>query len=142
MIYFREKEYSALDYNYDETDSLKRMKDSDILSQQKKSNSNLNLDVAKNAALAGVSGVALGKLGSVMGQNKVGNFARSVGKFSGKRGITAGVVAAGVTLAAQRKQRKQNEFYNDRLHYAQRQALRREKQDFRDNMTYREGYTY
>jgi endonuclease YncB( thermonuclease family) len=52
----------------------------------------------------------------------------------------AGALAAG--MAKNRKQRKENNFYNDRLAYAQRQAKRREKADWKQNMTGREGYTY
>ena len=40
------------------------------------------------------------------------------------------------------KKRKDRTFYNDRLEYAQRQARRREKKDWKENMTQREGYTY
>ena len=142
MIQFKEKQYSnQLNYDYGETDSLRQMKDSDILSQQKKTNSGLNGEVAKNALIAGAAGVGLGKLGSVVG-GRVGKTASAIGKFSGKRGLVAGAVAAGLTLASQKKQRKQNEFYNDRLDYAKRQAVKRERADFRNNMTFREGYTY
>ena len=124
MVKFKEKSYSN-QLNYDETDSLKRMKDSDILSQQKKTNGNLNMKVAKNTAIAGVVGAGVGKLAGRPGL-----------------GLAAGLVTSGITLAKQKKQREQNEFYNDRLEYAQRQAQRREHKDFRDNMTFREGYTY
>jgi hypothetical protein len=136
MIKFIEKQYSG-QLNYDETDSLKKMKDSDILSQKKRSNSNLNAKVAGTAA--GVGGVAYGAgrlAGALKGKPGVGKVLGVAG------GITSALLAGSAVKHSQRDQRKQNSFYNDRLEYAQRQAVRRENRDFRDNMTFREGYTY
>ena len=61
----------------------------------------------------------------------------------GKYGALIGGVSAGIYAMNQRnKQAKANQFYNDRLEFAQRQAKRREKIDWKTNMTQREGYTY
>jgi hypothetical protein len=46
-------------------------------------------------------------------------------------------------MASKRSQEKaENSWYNDRLEYAQRQARRREKKDWKANMTERDGYSY
>ena len=50
-------------------------------------------------------------------------------------------MAAGA-LRRKGKADKENKFYNNRLEYAQRQALRREHADWKANMTQREGYSY
>ena len=44
--------------------------------------------------------------------------------------------------ARRSKEQADNEFYNRRLEYAQRQAKRREKADWKSNMTQRDGYSY
>ena len=52
------------------------------------------------------------------------------------------LIGAGIAYSKGRKQAEENEFYNKRLQYAQKQALRREKKDWKTNMTQRDGYSY
>ena len=67
---------------------------------------------------------------------------RGAAKF-GKAGAMIGGLTAGVMAYNKgSKQAKDNEFYNQRLEYAKRQALRRERADWKTNMTQREGYSY
>ena len=130
---------------YDDTDNLKRMKDSDILAEKKKQPS----ITGAHMATAGLGGaLAGGAIGSVVG---IGKGTGSVLKASrwakvpkaGKAGL---IVGAGVGLAAtaskRSKEKAENSWYNRRLEYAQRQAKRREKADWKANMTQRDGYSY
>ena len=132
MIKFKQKIYTQ----WDQTDQLKQMKDSDILAEKKRSNTSLNMDTLKKTALgAGVGALAGGVIGGI----------RKSGTFAG--GARTGAIIAGlgtglVSAINNRQQKKENNFYNDRLKYAQRQALRREKKDWKNNMTNRDGYTY
>lgn len=139
---------------WDETDNLKRMKDSDILAEQKRSTSptvsSVSDTLASTAtgavagatalgAAKGLSG-AFGKAATVGG--KMGNAWKGL-KSGGKWGALAGGVIAGtMALNKHNKQAEDNKFYNKRLEYAQRQAKRREKADWKSNMTQREGYSY
>ena len=119
---------------YDETDNLKRMKDSDILAEEKKKSPGYK-SVLRDAAL-GVAGGAV--LGGALGLRKGGNF---------RRGLKTGAVLGGLAMGAAglRKKNKEDEerdFYNRRLEYAQRHARRRERIDWKANMTQRDGYSY
>jgi hypothetical protein len=135
---------------WDETDNLKRMKDSDILAEKPKSTT-----VGTGAAIkAGAVGTAIGlgtgaAIGGVKGGIKpaagMGRMA-SIGKGMKSAGI-AGAVIGGIGASAlaynkAKKQQQENQFYNQRLAYAKRQALRREKKDWKTNMTQRDGYSY
>ena len=61
----------------------------------------------------------------------------------GKTGlVVGGLLAGGMALRNRNKKAEDNEWYNKRLNYAQRQARRREKTDRRTNMTQRDGYSY
>ena len=132
MIKFKQKVYTQ----WDQTDQLKQMKDSDILAEKKRSNTSLNVDTLKKTALgAGVGALAGGVLG---GLKKGGTFAGGANKGAILAGLGTGLVSA----IQNRQQKKENNFYNDRLEYAQKQALRREKKDWKNNMTNRDGYTY
>lgn len=132
MIKFKQKVYTQ----WDQTDQLKQMKDSDILAEKKRSNTSLNVDTLKKTALgAGVGALAGGVLG---GLKKGGTFAGGANKGAILAGLGTGLVSA----IQNRQQKKENNFYNDRLKYAQKQALRREKKDWKNNMTNRDGYTY
>lgn len=140
MMRIKRKLYTV----YDDTDNLKRMKDSDILAEKPRAAS------VNPGAIAGmaVGGAALGGLsGSVIGaatKNKVvgSSFKSKMGR-GGKKGLLIGGLAAGALAAGMyKKQSDENKFYNNRLQYAQRQAKRREKQDWKSNMTQREGYSY
>lgn len=127
---------------YDDTDNLKRMKDSDILAEKPKTAPGFG-----NVAVGALGGAALGgTLGATAGafsKRKPGqSILNKMGK-SGKTGmILGGLVAGGMALHNRNKQAKDNEWYNNRLSFAQRQAKRREKKDWKTNMTQRDGYSY
>jgi len=129
MIILRQKGFTK----YDETDQLKKMKDSDILAEKKKKNN------YGRTVTSGLNGAALGAgIGAVAGK---------LAKKGAGRGAAIGAAAgaglgAAVNLAAGSKKRRENREYNDRLEYAQRQARRRESADWKSNNTTREGYTY
>lgn len=128
---------------YDDTDRLKQMKDSDILAEKKKKGPGYG----QVAGAAGAGVVAGGVVGGLTGGaaglfRKGGSMVRGASKY-GKAGmLIGGTIAAGVALHKRNKEAKGTQFYNDRLEYAQRQARRREKKDWKTNMTQREGYTY
>lgn len=143
---------------YDDTDNLKRMKDSDILAEQHKKPMTTGNQVA-TGAIGGalVGGAALGAGKALLGkggpraitgnglQRFAAKSANAGSRFlkGGKKGLIAGaIVGTGVMLHRRGKEKQQNEFYNRRLDYAQRQAMRREKADWKANMTQRDGYSY
>ena len=127
MIILRTKSFTK----YDDTDNLKRMKDSDILAEQKKEVPSYASTVLPKAA----AGAAIGAAGWAAGGKGLKNGA--IG------GAILGAAALGISAANKRqKEREANQFYNDRLEYAQKQAKRREKVDWKQNMTQREGYSY
>ena len=131
MIKFRQKQYTQ----WDETDQLKKMRDSDILAEQKRKNPSRISGGLKGGAIGGTLGAIAGGIAGIKKGNIVGGM---------KKGAMAGTAIGGVTggMFIGNKQRSENNFYNNRLEYAQRQALRREKKDWKNNMTNREGYTY
>ena len=148
MISYRLKR--KLYTQYDDTDALKRMKDSDILAEKKKEpKTTRGAVLAGTAAGAGVGlvggGVFRAATGKYKGLGFKGGFSKAMGraKAGGKWGA---VIGAGIGLAAlsgkRTKEKLNNSFYNDRLEYAQRQARRREKADWKGNMTQRDGYSY
>ena len=112
------------------------MKDADILAEKKKSNTSLNLGTLKDTVLGAGAGALVG---GVMGGLKKGGTLKG-GAMKGA--LLAGTATSIASALGNRKQKKENEFYNSRLEYAQRQALRREKKDWKNNMTNRDGYTY
>lgn len=129
---------------YDDTDNLKRMKDADILAEKPRSSSvNTGAVVGMTGAGAALGGT-LGSVGAAFTKNKVAgsSFTSKVGR-GGKTGLLIGGLAAGGLAAHKfKKQSDENKFYNNRLQYAQKQARRREKSDWKSNMTQREGYSY
>lgn len=137
MIIFRQKEYAM----YDQTDRLKQMKDSDILAEQKRPTSASDNTSLAKAALAGgtIAGIGAG----VMNGRVFKTGAGIKGAIAGA-GLAAGYnIYKNMTRSKEEKQRyKDNEFYNRRLEYAQRQARRREAADWKNNMVNRTGYTY
>lgn len=150
MVQFRQKYYTQ----WDETDQLKRMKDSDILAQQKRK-ANMASDAADTfkstisgalpgAAIGAATGLAAGA--TTIGKGHIFQGLAKAGKTAKNLGLVGAGIGAGVgllkSLKNQAQQKKEREFYNDRLDYAQRHALRREKNDWRDNNLNREGYTY
>ena len=131
MKKFKQKQYTQ----WDETDQLKQMKDSDILAEKKKENPSRLGGALKGAGIgAGIGAVAGGLMGLRSG-NVIGGMKRGA-KWGGAIGTIGGATMIG------NKERSENNFYNNRLEYAQRQARRREKKDWKQNMTGREGYTY
>lgn len=131
---------------YDETDNLKRMKDSDILAEKKKQAPGYGGVVGSavgGAAVAGTAGVAAG---AIKGLGTRGSRLASAGAKAGKYGKLAAaggaLVMGGMALKKRNQQAEENNFYNKRLEYAQRQAQRREKKDWKSNMTQRDGYSY
>ena len=61
----------------------------------------------------------------------------------GKIGATVGAIGAAASAYKKASEKAaENNFYNQRLDYAKRQALRRERKDWRTNMTQRDGYSY
>ena len=139
MIILRKKLFTM----YDDTDSLKRMKDSDILAQKKKQAPGYGSTIA-TAATGAAAGLGAGAvIGGAKGMTKAGPGLLKGMSKGGKYGAIIGGVTAGIYAMNQRnKQAKANQFYNDRLEFAQRQAKRREKIDWKTNMTQRESYTY
>ena len=137
---------------YDETDNLKRMKDSDILAEKKKPTSNPG-ETARNmvtgASLGGVVGAGLGLAAGISQARKLGaraNMGKTLlqsSKRGGLAGLAVGAVGAGLYTHLKNKNKyDQNRAYNQRLAYAQRQAARRERKDWKTNMTQRDGYSY
>lgn len=148
MYILRRKLYTL----YDDTDSLKRMKDSDILAEEKRKNPGFGgplLATATGAAVgAGVGGVAGGLAKGLSTPKIMGNGAavkrglrglKSGGKVGALIGSTIGGLSA---LNKRRGQVTENNAYNKRLGYAQNQAMRRERADWKNNMTQRDGYSY
>jgi len=145
MIIFRENLYTQ----WDDTDELKRAKDSDILAEEEKKPSIGAGEVASRAATGAAAGLAIGgTLGLTRGGIK-GIKTKTwapVGKHL-KRGLIGGALVGGTILAGKalkkrNEQKEEAEFYNKRLRYAKNQALRREKKDWKANMTMRDGYSY
>ena len=135
MIILRQKFYTQ----YDESDSLKRMKDSDILAEKKKKQG------YSSTATSALGGAALGAgAGTIAAQilKKKGKYGGKIGKAAGLAAAGGAALGAGAELIAKSKKRKENREYNDRLKYAQTQAKRREGADWKSNNTSREGYTY
>lgn len=131
---------------FDDTDRLKQMKDSDILAEKKKSRPGFGQVAGNTAAGAIAAGTAGAVLGGATGLFRKGGGFKAAGKVAkgmGAKGLVVGGLVAGtMALRKRSKAAKENQFYNDRLEYAQRQAVRREKKDWKQNMTQREGYTY
>jgi hypothetical protein len=127
---------------YDETDNLKRMKDSDILAERKKQPETTGSHVAAAGLAGGLVGGAIGSIGKAVAKSSKGN-RLTMARRGGKWGAVLGAGIGLATMASKRSQEKaENSWYNDRLEYAQRQARRREKKDWKANMTERDGYSY
>ena len=149
---------------YDDTDNIKRMKDSDILAERERERESFR-PVASGAIKGALGGAALGGLaagavgaaggwtaaknaGATTLGSKLAGAARGAADFGRlkKYGMWgAGIGAAGMALhALSKRSDRQDEVdkYNNRLHYAQRQAMRRERADWKKNNTTRDGYSY
>lgn len=126
---------------YDETDEIKRMKDSDILDAQEKKldrserTTRTLKNTGKKALIGGIAGGVLGLLGKNRSTDKALRYA----KWGAGIGAATGLIQSART---NNQETEDNEFYNDRLRYAKKHARRRERTDWRNNMTQREGYSY
>src|SRR5574344_2082827 len=138
----RRKSYSQ----YDETDNIKRMKDSDILAQDPKKNET-GKDIGRGALTGASAGlVGGGILGGIKGASRVssGQGRKLEGLSKGlvggakKGAILLGLGGAGLAYLNGRNKRKENAFYNDRLVDAKYQAERRENKDWNTNITQRD----
>ena len=131
---------------WDETDNLKRMKDSDILAEQKKKQPGYESVVSGSLGGATVGGVAGAAAGLASGLGKKGARVATAGARASKLGklgaVGGALLMGGKALKDRNDQAQENNFYNKRLAYAQRQAIRREKKDWKSNMTQRDGYSY
>lgn len=127
---------------YDETDNLKRMNDSDILAEQRKTPTTGWGNIASQGLTGAAMGAGLGAAAGAFFGHGAGNMkggAMAGGKWGAALG---GLTMAGMALHKRNQENKQNQFYNNRLNYAQRQARRRERKDWKANMTQRDGYSY
>ena len=113
-----------------------KMKDSDILAEKKRSNDGNYAKVGVGTAAGAGIGLGAAKIAQHLGYLGGGKGALGLGAAAG------GLIGAGSTYLANRNKIKDNNFYNQRLGYAQRQANRRERKDFVSNNTNREGYSY
>jgi hypothetical protein len=131
---------------WDDTDNLKRMKDSDILAEQKKKQPGYGSVVSGSLGGATVGGVAGAAAGLASGLGKKGARIATAGARASKLGklgaVGGALLMGGKALKDRNDQAQENNFYNKRLAYAQRQAVRREKKDWKSNMTQRDGYSY
>lgn len=128
---------------WDETDRLKAMKDSDILAEKKRNSTGNTVNNMVTGAVTGtVGGALLGGAGGLITGNKLKGKIGAAGRLGKTAAIGGAVLGAGMGYLKNRKEAKENRFYNQRLEYAQRQAIRREKKDWKTNMTQREGYSY
>lgn len=125
---------------YDDTDNIKRMKDSDILAAKPKDTPGYS-GVLSSAAAGATMGALAGSVGKGF-LGKSGTFGKRFVK-GGKYGAIIGGLASGaLALNNRNKIERENQFYNDRLAQAQRWAARRERIDWKRNITGREGYSY
>lgn len=120
---------------YDETDKFKRMKDSDILAEKKRSNAGSYLNAAKTAGVGSAVGAGLG----AMFHKKLGMGTKGGAIFGG---VLGGAVSGMGSLISGHKKREDNRFVNRRLSEMKRNAKRRESKDWKDQSVNREGYTY
>ena len=132
---------------WDDTDNLKRMKDSDILAEEKKKQPGYGSVMSGSvggAAVGGITGAIAGGL-SGLGLGKKGAIISTAGSSASKLGklgaVGGALLMGGKALKDRNDQAQNNNFYNKRLAYAQRQAIRREKKDWKSNMTQRDGYS-
>lgn len=123
---------------YDDTDELKRMKDSDILAATPKeiptpSSRGIGMSATGGALLGGGIGAAIGGI-TKKGIRKGGMYGAAIG------------AAINTYKSLNKPSNNENiediEFYNRRLREAQKWAKRREKMDWRNNITNRQGYSY
>lgn len=140
-------EYAQREFTkYDETDNLKRAKDSDILAEKEKEGEGYGEVVNKGlkGALVGGAGsaavAALAGLAASKGKKTLN--VKDLGKIAAAGAGIGGLLGANNAAKKRNKKQEEIDFYNKRLRYAKRQAKRRESKDWKSNMTQREGYSY
>lgn len=148
MIILRNKQFTQ----WDETDRLKAMKDSDILAEKSRSTTSAGSMIRSGVAGAALGGLTAGGVGAALALRGgtaaagVGGKLAAAGAGARPAGLAGAAVGAGIgatiSWLKNRKKNEENRFYNQRLAYAKRQALRRERKDWKTNMTQRDGYTY
>ena len=127
---------------YDETDRIKKMKDSDILAEEYQKTPGVSLkEVTKDLTTGAVVGGIVGKINELSG-NRL-----RLGSTDWKDSARNGAIIAGLYDILKDTYRKHKygddvDFYNKRLRQAKRNAKRREKSDWLNNTLNREGYTY
>lgn len=131
---------------WDDTDNLKRMKDSDILAEEKKKQPGYGSVMSGSLGGAAVGSIGAATAGAISGLGKKGARIATAGSRASKLGklgaVGGALLVGGKALKDRNDQAQDNNFYNKRLAYAQRQAVRREKKDWKSNMTQRDGYSY
>lgn len=157
MITIKRKQFTL----YDQTDNLKRMKDSDILAEKNKQasylsgTSNVASGAAGGAAKGALIGVGVAGAGALASSIRKARAAKAAAAgAAGKAGKSllrtkwgAGAAIGGLYFGAKAYQNENQKIqdvnaYNRRLRYAQAQARRRELKDWKKNMTQRDGYSY
>ena len=122
------------------------MKDSDILAEQKKKQPGYGGVIQGSLGGAVVGGIGGAAAGAISGLGKKGARVATAGARASKLGklgaVGGALLVGGKALKDRNDQAQDNNFYNKRLAYAQRQAVRREKKDWKSNMTQRDGYSY
>lgn len=137
-------------FDYAETDDLKRMKDSEILQEdevRKPGYGKVTNGAAHSAIIGGMVGGSLGLANLARKWDKLDEAARSTHLKKAGKWAALGAGAAAIYGAYKGSQERQKdvdraEKYNNRLRYAQRKAARRERSDFKANMSQRDGYSY
>ena len=128
---------------YDETDRIKRMKDSDILDEEYKKDPGVSLkEVSRDLATGAIIGGVLGKANQISG-GRLGSSISTDRRKSARNGvIIAGAYDVLKDIYRKHKHGDEVDFYNKRLRQAKKNARRREKSDWLNNTLNREGYTY
>lgn len=142
MLILRTKNFTK----WDDTDNLKRAKDSDILAEEEKKKPGIGkiVNAAGAGAITGAAGGAVGHLAARItkrvGKGEAKRIAEKLVKRGGKKNIklAAALTASTLAIGATNKRQKEVEeinHYNKRLRYAKKQAQRREERNWVNNMT-------
>lgn len=142
----RHTDYVDTYRDYDETDELKRMRDSDILDAQYKqpetSYRKIIGDGIGGALLGTTAGFVLDRINNSKNGGKFFDMS-TMNKTGMKNAALLGTVGGlGLGIHKRRREARKHDFYNTRLRYAKARARRREKADFDANMNKRDGYSY
>lgn len=138
--YVLKRKTFAATTRYDETDNLKRMKDSDILAEQRKRADGSGFKgVLRDTAVGLGTGALIGAASGLLAKK---NKLPKINRRAKTGAILGGLVMATAGLNKRRADDENRDFYNRRLEYAQRHARRREALDWEHNMTQRDGYSF